>query len=185
MVEAENPFTSIARAHTIISQLTIKPGMSILDVGCGPGRLTIPLAHATGPKGNVVALDTQKDMLKKVDVKAADAGLSQVKTIHATIGTGHPPVTTQKFDRITLVAVLGEIPNQQQALTEIGALLKPDGILSITELIFDPHFQRKKTIRTLAHDCGLQETACFGSWYAYTMHLKLQQLKNGARLDPA
>lgn len=144
--------------------------MSLLDIGCGPGRITIPLARVTGTKGKVVALDTQKEMLKKVNAKAIEASLPYIKTAHTTIGARQPHFTSEQFDRITLVTVLGEIPNQQQALTEITPLLKPDGILSVTEIIFDPHFQRKKTIRSLAHASGLKETVCSGSWYAYTIH---------------
>ena len=61
MVETENPFTSIAHAHTIISHLGLTPGMSVLDAGCGPGRLTLPLAHMVGSRGKVIAVDAQRN----------------------------------------------------------------------------------------------------------------------------
>ena len=116
-------------------------------------------------------------MLKKVETKAREAHITHITTVHTTIGTNQPQFTQKKFDRITLVAVLGEIPNQEAALKEIASLLKPDGILSITELIFDPHFQRRTTIRTLvATNTTLKEVACHGSWYAYTMHLQTTPL---------
>lgn len=44
-VELDNPFTKTNRAAFIIDTLAIEPGMTVLDAGCGPGRLTIPLAQ--------------------------------------------------------------------------------------------------------------------------------------------
>src|SRR5215210_6349596 len=51
----------------LIGRLDLAPGMRVLDAGCGPGRLTIPLARAVGPTGEVVALDGQSAMLAKLE----------------------------------------------------------------------------------------------------------------------
>lgn len=51
--------------------------MRVLDAGCGPGRLTIPLARQVGPTGEVVALDVQQGMLKRVRKNAARGGHAQ------------------------------------------------------------------------------------------------------------
>src|SRR4029079_13748458 len=59
MVEMDNPFAKAHRAQAIIEHLDIKPDMRVLDAGCGPGRLTIPLAQKIGPQGVVVAMDIQ------------------------------------------------------------------------------------------------------------------------------
>ncbi len=45
MVEMDNPFTRTNRAAVIIEHLDLKPGMKALDFGCGPGRVTIPMAE--------------------------------------------------------------------------------------------------------------------------------------------
>jgi predicted methyltransferase len=71
-----------------------------------------------------------------------------------------------------LVTVLGEIPDREMALTEVFAGLKPGGILSVTEVIFDPHFQRQATVRQLASAAGFRHKAVFGNRIAYTMHLE-------------
>ena len=57
MVEMDNPFTKVNRAQTIVGLLGLAPGMKVLDAGCGPGRLTLPLAKTVGPQGEVLALD--------------------------------------------------------------------------------------------------------------------------------
>ena len=57
MVEMDNPFTRVNRARVIVGLLDLVPGMKVLDAGCGPGRLTLPLAETVGSQGEVTALD--------------------------------------------------------------------------------------------------------------------------------
>lgn len=70
----------------------------------------------------------------------------------------------------------GEIPDRAAALREIFAALKPGGILSVTELIFDPHYQPRSMLLRLATAAGFQEQAMFGNWMAYTAHLVKPQV---------
>jgi precorrin-6B methylase 2 len=85
MVESDNPFTKVNRAKTIVEHLNVKPGMSVLDAGCGPGRLTLPLAEAVGPQGSVMALDLQEGMLSRVREKVQNPGLQNVEFLQAEI----------------------------------------------------------------------------------------------------
>src|SRR5579885_1094257 len=168
LVERDNPFCRINRAQVIIEHLDVKPGMKILDAGCGPGRVTIPLAEKVGPQGHVVALDIQEAMLNKTREKARAAHLHNITYLHA--GLGENKLEHNAFDRITLVTVLGEIPNQKAALQELYSALKPGGILSITELIFDPHYQRQSTTLKLTTAAGFKQKQLFGNWVAYTLN---------------
>jgi ubiquinone/menaquinone biosynthesis C-methylase UbiE len=70
------------------------------------------------------------------------------------------------------VSVLGEIPDREAALKEIYQALKPGGILSVTEVIFDPHFQRRSTVASLAGAVGFREKTFFGNQVAFTMNLE-------------
>jgi ubiquinone/menaquinone biosynthesis C-methylase UbiE len=170
MVEMDNPFTKVNRARVIVGLLELVPGMKVLDAGCGPGRLTLPLAEIVGPHGEVTALDIQDGMLTRVRAKVQAAGLQNVKFLHAGLGTGKLPQAY--FDRAVLVTVLGEIPDPMNALKEIHSALAPDGILSVTEVIFDPHFQRRETVLRMAHAAGFKEKNFFGRNLAYTLHLE-------------
>jgi ubiquinone/menaquinone biosynthesis C-methylase UbiE len=169
MVEMDNPFTKANRARTIIDLLALAPGMKVLDAGCGPGRLTLPAARAVGPEGEVLAVDIQEGMLARVREKAGEAGLENVAYLQAELGGGKLP--TDHFDRAMLVTVLGEIPDQVAALKEIYGALKPGGILSVTEVIFDPHFQSRESVLRVAREAGFEEKGFFGKKLAYTMHL--------------
>jgi ubiquinone/menaquinone biosynthesis C-methylase UbiE len=170
MLEMDNPFTKINQASVIVELLELAPGMKVLDAGCGPGRLTLPLAEAVGSKGEVVAMDVQDGMLTRVRKKIQVRGLRNVQYLRAGLGDGKLPET--HFDRALLVTVLGEIPNQLAALKEVYGSLKPGGILSVTEVIFDPHFQRRKTVSHLALEAGFKEKNFFGRSLAYTVHLE-------------
>ncbi|MGC9398332.1 MAG: class I SAM-dependent methyltransferase [Anaerolineae bacterium] len=170
MVELDNPFTRVNRARFIVDHLELEPGMRVLDAGCGPGRVTLPLAEAVGPQGEVVALDVQDEMLARARAKAEAAGLTNIRYLQAELGQGDLQVDT--FDRIVLVSVLGEIPHQAAALRELYAALKPGGILSITEVIFDPHFQGRESVRRLLETVGFREKAFLGKRLAYTMHVE-------------
>jgi len=170
LVEIDNPFTRTNRAAVILSQLELKPGMIVLDMGCGPGRLTIPLAQMLGAQGRVVAVDIQAGMLRAAQARAEKADLGNIEFVQA--GAGEGKLGEARFDRALLVTVLGEIPDRQAAMNELFVALKPGGILSVTELIFDPHFQRCKTVQGLARNAGFREGRLFGNAIAFTLHLE-------------
>jgi len=88
MVEMDNPFTKMNQASVIISLMNLKPGMRVLDAGCGPGRLSVPAAQAVGLQGEVTALDSQPGMLARVEEKAKAAGLINIRIINASLGEG-------------------------------------------------------------------------------------------------
>lgn len=167
MVELNNPFARTHRAEFIVRQMQLAPGMVVLDAGCGPGRLSVPLAMAVGPEGRVVAADLQAGMLARVDAKAQHAGINTISPRIVALGQG--TLETNRYDRVVMAAVLGEIPDQDAALAELFDCLKPGGLLAVAELIFDPHFQRRSRVRALAAAAGFREKAYFGHAIAYLM----------------
>ena len=170
MVEMDNPFTKTNRASVIIDLLGLQPGMKVLDAGCGPGRLAIPAAKAIGTQGELTALDLQAGMLTRVQEKTRTAGLSNIRLMQAGLGEGK--LEKAYYDRAMLVTVLGEIPEQEAAMQEIYQALKPGGFLSVTEVIFDPHFQSSKSVKQVAGKVGFREVGLFGKRLAYTMHFE-------------
>lgn len=170
LVELDNPFTKTNRAAVIAMHLELRPGMAVLDVGCGPGRLAIPVAQQVGKDGSVVAVDIQPGMLKRAREKARDANITNIHFVQAGVGEGK--LGCNRFDRALLVTVLGEIPDREAALKEIFDALKPGGILSVTEIIFDPHFQGRNTVARLAQAVGFREKKFFGNRVAFTLNLE-------------
>jgi cyclopropane fatty-acyl-phospholipid synthase-like methyltransferase len=170
LVELDNPLTEANRSDVIIQRLDLQPGMTVLDIGCGPGRLTIPVAQQVGPQGAVVAIDLQAGMLRRTQERAQAANLSNIRFVVAGVGDGR--LEAGLADRALLVTVLGEIPDREAALREVFAALKPGGMLSVTETIFDPHFQRRDMVLRLADAVGFREKAFFGNRMAFTLNLE-------------
>jgi ubiquinone/menaquinone biosynthesis C-methylase UbiE len=170
LVELDNPFTRTNRADAIVHNLELRPGMKVLDVGCGPGRLTIPIAREVTPQGEVVAMDIQAGMLRRAQEKAQAASLTNIRFLQTAVGEGQ--LEQGQYDRALLVTVLGEIPDRERALKEIFDALKPGGMLCVTEVIFDPHFQKQDSVRRLARAVGFREKKLVGNRLAYTMSLE-------------
>ncbi len=166
----ENPYTKrVMGSETLIERLDLSPGMKVLDVGCGPGRLTVPAARRVGRTGEVTALDIQPTMLERARQRVEEADLHNVRFIEA--GAGEGALEANTYDRALLVTVLGEIPKREQALTEIFKALKPGGILSVTEMLPDPDYQPRATLERMAHAAGFVIDGYYGSWLAYTLNL--------------
>ncbi|MBN1220605.1 MAG: class I SAM-dependent methyltransferase [Anaerolineae bacterium] len=129
LVELDNPFLKNNSARQIIQHLALESGMKVLDFGCGPGRLTIPVAKQIGPTGEVTAFDIQPGMLQQVQVKAQAEHLDNIQLIQGS--AGERKLGYNQYDRVLLVTVLGEIPDRKAAMAEIFDSLKPGGILSV------------------------------------------------------
>lgn len=166
----ENPyFQLVAGAELLMDRAGIGPGMAVLDAGCGPGRLTVPIAKRVGEAGRVVALDRQPRMLRRLQRRLAEHGLANVETILGGLGEGQLP--DDRFDVALLVTVLGEIPERAAALREIRHALRSGGVLSVTEVLPDPHYQSLARVRVLAAEAGLAEQRVFEGRAGYTLNL--------------
>jgi len=165
----DNPL-SRRRTNATVARLELLPGQNVLDAGCGPGRLTIPIAQAVAPEGVVYAVDLQPEMLRRARTKATQAGVSNVQFLHAGLGDGHLPRSF--FDRAVLVTVLGEIPERSSALREIYSAIRPEGFLLVSEVMGDPHYQSLRTVEALAREAGFLPSGTYGNRFAYSVKLE-------------
>ena len=158
------------RTSATVALLELAPGLHVLDAGCGPGRLTIPIAEAVGPGGTVVAVDIQPEMLRRARSKATQASVANVQFLHAALGEAQLP--RSHFDRAVLVTVLGEIPDRLAALREIRSALKPGGFLLVNEVMADPHYQSIRTVAAFAEEAGFRAGAIYGNRFAFSIKLE-------------
>ena len=167
----ENPFTErFVGERVLLERLHLAPGMKVLDAGCGPGRLTIPVAEAVGPGGRVVALDGQPAMLRKLGGRLAAEGLRNVRPLRGVLDAG--TLDEGGFDRVLLVMVIGWARDRPAALRELYAALKPGGILSVTEAFGDPDYRLRPTVRREVEAAGFRLVEGFGGFFVYTMNLE-------------
>jgi O-methyltransferase/aklanonic acid methyltransferase len=66
-------------ARDVLERAELRPGERVLDVGCGPGTLTVPAGHAVGPQGRVVGVDIAPGMIDALLANAEQAGLQNVE----------------------------------------------------------------------------------------------------------
>jgi ubiquinone/menaquinone biosynthesis C-methylase UbiE len=159
---------TLARSSTLLDRAGVAPGMQVLDVGCGAGRLSLAAAERVGSSGRVVALDIKEPMILRLQGRLVERGLSNVYPVLA--GAGEGKLECETFDRAFLVTVLGEIPDRSKAMREIYEALKPGGLLSVTEMFPDPHYQTRNKVRELAGQAGMRFDQSFGNVMAFTMH---------------
>lgn len=135
------------------ASLEPQAGERMLEVGPGTGHYTLDVARSVSPAGGLDVFDLQQEMLDHTLRRAREGG---VANITATQGDAHRlPYPDASFDGAYLVAVLGEIPDQQAALSELGRVLKPGGRLVVGELFGDPHWVSPKRLRERAQVAGL------------------------------
>lgn len=170
LVNIDNPFLKEHGAKRIISHLELQPNMNVLDFGCGVGRVSIPLAQMLQEGGTLSAYDIQASMLKKVTQKASKFGITNIETILGSAEMTRLP--EEYFDRIVLVTVLGEVVDKHALFSTLYQALKPDGFISITEVISDPHFQTTSTVLRLCEEAGFKEHALYGNRFNYTLLIK-------------
>jgi ubiquinone/menaquinone biosynthesis C-methylase UbiE len=167
----ENPIVNaFVGPERLIRRFDLAPGMRVLDAGCGPGRLTIPLARAVGPDGEIVALDGQREMIEKLQKRLEAEGIRNVKPVQAVLGEG--ALGEGGFDRVVLAMVLGEARDRREAARELYAALRPGGVLSVTEIFGDPDHRRPATIQREVEAAGFRLARRFGGFPAFTLNFE-------------
>ena len=109
----------------------IKEGMTVLDLGCGPGFFTLEIAKMTGTSGKVIAADLQEGMLQLVRNKIKGTTLEQIIVLHkceeSKIGLN------ENVDFVLAFYFVHEVPDQDVLFKEIYSILKPGGCMFIVE----------------------------------------------------
>jgi len=132
----------------------IREGMTVLDLGCGPGFFTLPMAEMVGPSGHVIAADLQEGMLDIVRNKVHETPYENRIICHLC-QSDHTGIT-EKIDFILAFYLVHEVPDQEELFNEFTGLLKPDGLVLVVEPPF--HVSRADFRETLqkAQNAGLE-----------------------------
>ncbi len=114
-----------------ILEAHVNKGMTVLDLGCGPGFFTIEIAKLVGGTGKVIAADIQQGMLDRVAVKIRGTELENIIELHKcredAVGI------SQKVDFVLAFWMVHEVPDQKRLFEELKSFLNPDGRILIVE----------------------------------------------------
>jgi ubiquinone/menaquinone biosynthesis C-methylase UbiE len=116
---------------TLLAALRIQPGQVVCDLGCGNGFYTIELARLVGPRGKVVAVDIQSEMLGLLKQRAAEEKFDNIEPV---LGTPvDPQLAAGSLDLVLMVDVYHELSHPEAMLRAIRASLRPNGRVALAE----------------------------------------------------
>jgi ubiquinone/menaquinone biosynthesis C-methylase UbiE len=154
----------------LADRLHLDESSRVLEVGCGSGVFSVEVARRI-PKGHLELFDLQREMLEKTRRKLEAAGLGAIATY--TQGDARElSFEDASFDVAFLVAVLGEVPEPERCLAALRRVVRPGGLLSITEHLPDPDFSRLPTLRALVEKAGFVFHERFGHAWSYTANFR-------------
>ncbi|RFU37917.1 methyltransferase domain-containing protein [Actinomadura logoneensis] len=111
----------------------LRAGLSLLDVGCGPGTISAEFAERLAP-GRVVAVDAADGVLRQAREHAAERGLDNIEFAVADVhALGFPD---DAFDIVHAHQVLQHIADPVRALAEMRRVCRPGGIVAVREADF-------------------------------------------------
>jgi len=163
----ESPFYGrITGTGTTLKRIGLKPGQRVLEIGPGPGRLLLPAAQQVLPGGEVVGIDIQSGMIERLQERAA---ADRITNLTAILGDATQPIVPEaSFDLVFLVTTLGEVPDRAAVLAQAFRALKSGGVLSVSEMLPDPHYQSKTTVKRLAEAAGFRLQSIEGGAWLFT-----------------
>ena len=125
--------------ETILKNVGVVKGMTMADLGSGPGFFTIPMAKATSEKGLVYAVDSNVSMLNALKENIARSGVDSriIEIINSDVS--HTGIPKGSVDIVLFANVLHEVEDRQAFFQEVRRISKP------TAYIVDVDWKKIKT----------------------------------------
>jgi ubiquinone/menaquinone biosynthesis C-methylase UbiE len=115
-------------APSILSQIGLKPGDTLADIGSGDGYFSIPAARMVGKTGKIYALDVSAEAISELKEAASAAGLTNIET---AVGEAESTLICKGCADVVLMAnVLHDFTDPVAAHKNARLMLKPGGRLA-------------------------------------------------------
>lgn len=119
-----------------LRDLGLRPGESVLDVGCGTGGAVVALREAVGPDGRVTGVDNSQAMLARAKRRVDERGFTNVRLRLAD--ASRVPVGREEFDAAIALSSLSAMPDVPTAVRHVYDALRPGGRLFVFDVRLRP-----------------------------------------------
>ncbi len=153
----------------LLDCLPLRSGMRILDLGAGSGVVAEAVGERAGT-AELVLVDAQVNMLRRARRRLRRAGLS-LGDYAVALGEALP-FAADVFDLVLMVTVLGEVDDVKTVLGEAHRVLRPGGVLSVSEHLPDPDFRSLPVVRDLVRPLGFVERERRGGRWSFTVNFE-------------
>lgn len=152
--------------QALVTRLSLSPRDRVLEIGAGSGYYSRAIAARCG---ELVLLDLQAEMVRKA-ARLGGVGRDRMRFVCADASS--LPFGPEVFDVVCMVAAFGEVSRRREMIAEIHRLLKPNGLLSVSEHFPDPDFTRFSKLKTVLCRDGFEFDRRSGPFWAYTATFK-------------
>ena len=124
--------TATQKVAEVLSDLSLKAGMIVADIGAGSGFFSRPLAKAVAPGGKVYAVDIQQGLLDYINKRDTEENIHNVQTVLGEFDD--PKLPVRNVDLAFINDVLHHIEHRAVYLKALGTYMKPTGRIAIIEM---------------------------------------------------
>ena len=193
-IQINETYGSVDFDRWVFQHLELANGLSVLDLGCGTGKHTIPLCQLVGSEGRVTAFDISEQALAALSTRVKEAGVeTQITIIKGDFDDVDTYLHGESFDRVLSSYALYYAKHPSKVLRFVHSALKPGGLLLFCGPARDNNRELRElhfTLQGKPFDPGTEASVFMeetGRELAYSLFSRVEivELENTVRLDSA
>ncbi|MCH2211560.1 MAG: class I SAM-dependent methyltransferase [Fuerstiella sp.] len=143
------------RLSLMVKSLKLKAGDVVADIGAGSGVISMLMAEQILPRGKVMAVDIQKEMLLRLKRRSRRAGIRNIKPVKGTVKS--PNLKPESVDLAIMVDVYHEFEFPYEMMLEISRAIKPGGRVVLVEYRMEDPTVPIKLVHKMSEDQVIKE----------------------------
>lgn len=134
-----------ASAHSLWERARIQPGMTVVDLGCGPGHAALDLSQIVGPTGRVVAVDESASFLKQLHDQAVSRKMHNIERVLCDVQDMFPSLDDDAgmVDAVYARWVFCFLSRPEDVVRGLARLVKPGGRVAVQDYF---NYERSLTL---------------------------------------